>query len=145
MPVGEYTRVGPKNRILDGFQIPQSKGQCWGLCGLLARVLYRRRCASTSVDTLGVNGPLTRHHTVLPVTHTFIHKWNESYLSFLPSCSALPPFGWYSFLVPLKVGGWVGRCMCSAVNIIVSNVLAIILGRLNYGLNTKPQFKRPSI
>jgi len=29
---------------------------------------------------------LTRDHTVLPATHTFIHKWNEPYLTLLPSC-----------------------------------------------------------
>jgi len=26
-----------------------------------------------------------RDHTVLPATHTFIHKWNEPYLPLLPS------------------------------------------------------------
>ena len=42
-------------------------------------------------------------HTVLPATHTFIHKWDE------PSCRrASPQFGRYSFHVPLRVGGWVG-------------------------------------
>jgi len=28
---------------------------------------------------------LTKDHTVLPATHTFIHKWNESYLPLLPA------------------------------------------------------------
>ena len=28
---------------------------------------------------------LTRDHTVLPATHTFIHTWNELYLPLLPS------------------------------------------------------------
>ena len=46
--------------------------------------------------------------TVLRVTHTFVHNWNEPYLSFLPSRRASPHFGWYSFPVPLRVGGWVG-------------------------------------
>jgi len=51
---------------------------------------------------------LTRDDTVLPATHTFIHKWNEPYLPLLPSRKASPHFGWYSFPVPLRVGGWVG-------------------------------------
>ena len=50
---------------------------------------------------------LTRDHTVLPATHTLIHKWNEPYLPLLPSRRASPHFGWYSFPVPLRVGGWV--------------------------------------
>ena len=53
---------------------------------------------------------LTRDHTVLPATHTFIHKWNELYLPLNSSRRASPHFGWYSFLVPLRVGGWVGLC-----------------------------------
>jgi len=51
---------------------------------------------------------LTRDHTALPATHTFIHKWNEPYLPLPPSCRASPHFGWYSFPVPLRVGGRVG-------------------------------------
>jgi len=51
---------------------------------------------------------LTSDHTVLPATHTFIHKWNEPYLPLLPSRRASAHFGWYSFPVPLRVGGWVG-------------------------------------
>jgi len=51
---------------------------------------------------------LTRNHTVLPVTDTFIHKWNEPYLPLLPSRRAWPHFGRYSFPLPLTVGGWVG-------------------------------------
>jgi len=50
---------------------------------------------------------LTRDHTVSPATHTFIHKWNEPYLPLLPSRTASPHFGRYSFPVPLRVGGWV--------------------------------------
>jgi len=50
---------------------------------------------------------LTRDHTVLPATHTFIDKWNEQYLPLLPSRRASPHFGWYSFPVSLRVGGWV--------------------------------------
>jgi len=41
-------------------------------------------------------------------THTFIHKWNEPYLPLTPSCRASLDFGWYSFSIPLRVGGWVG-------------------------------------
>jgi len=33
---------------------------------------------------------------------------NEPYLLFLPRCTASPHFGWYSFPIPLRVGGWVG-------------------------------------
>jgi len=51
---------------------------------------------------------LTRDHTVLPATHTFIHKWNEPCLVLLPSRTASPHFGWCLFPVPLRVGGWVG-------------------------------------
>jgi len=51
---------------------------------------------------------LTRDHAVLPATHAFIHKWNEPYLPLLPSRRTSPHFGWYSFPVPLRVGGWVG-------------------------------------
>ena len=50
---------------------------------------------------------LTRDHTVLPATHPFIHKWNEPYLSLLPNRRGSPHFGWYSFPVQLRVGGWV--------------------------------------
>jgi len=48
---------------------------------------------------------LTRDHTALPATHTFIHRiheWNE------PSCIYIPAaehFGRYLFSVPLKLGG----------------------------------------
>jgi len=48
---------------------------------------------------------LTKDHTVLCATHTFIHKWNEPYLPLLPSCRASPHFGRYSFSVPLRVEG----------------------------------------
>jgi len=53
---------------------------------------------------------LTRDHTVLPATHTFIHKWNELYLPLNSGRRASPHFGCYSFSVPLRVGGWVGLC-----------------------------------
>jgi len=33
---------------------------------------------------------LMRDHTVLPATHTFIHKWNEPYLPLLPSYRTSP-------------------------------------------------------
>ena len=51
---------------------------------------------------------LTRDNTVLPATHTFIHNSDKPYLPLLPSHRASPHFGWYSFPVPLRVGGWVG-------------------------------------
>jgi len=51
---------------------------------------------------------LTRDHTALPATQTFIHKWKEPYLPSVPSCRASPHFGWYSFPVPLRIGGWFG-------------------------------------
>ena len=37
--------------------------------------------------------------------HTFIHMWNEPYLSLLSSHRASPHFGRYSFSVPLNVEG----------------------------------------
>jgi len=45
---------------------------------------------------------------ILPATHTFMHKWHEPYLPLLSSRRVSPHFGWYSFPVPLRVGGWVG-------------------------------------
>jgi len=39
---------------------------------------------------------------------TFIHKWNEPYLPLLPSRTASPHFGLYSFSVRMRIGGWVG-------------------------------------
>ena len=48
---------------------------------------------------------LTRDHTALPATHTFIHKWNEPYLLLTPSRRASPEFGWYSFPLPLRIRG----------------------------------------
>jgi len=48
---------------------------------------------------------ITRDHTVLCATHTFIHKWNEPYLPLLPSRRASLHFGWYSFPILLRVGG----------------------------------------
>ena len=47
-------------------------------------------------------------HTVLPATHTFIHKWNEPYLPLLHSRRASPHFGRYSFPVLLRIVGCVG-------------------------------------
>ena len=41
-----------------------------------------------------------------PSPTRFIQKQNE--LPLLHSHTASPHFGWYSFLVPLSVGGWVG-------------------------------------
>jgi len=39
----------------------------------------------------------------LPVIHTFICKWNEPYLPFLPSCRTLLSFGhWYSISHPAE-------------------------------------------
>jgi len=34
----------------------------------------------------------SRDHTILPATHTFIHKWNEPYLPLLPNRTASPHF-----------------------------------------------------
>jgi len=48
---------------------------------------------------------LTKDHTVLPATHTFIHEWNEPLLQ---SRIASLHFGRYSFPVPMRVGGWAG-------------------------------------
>jgi len=60
---------------------------------------------------------LTRDHTVLPATHTFIHKWNK------PSClhpvsihqmappergSTHPITTYYSLIKPGRIKGWVG-------------------------------------
>ena len=61
--------------------------------------------SSPKVQSAQVWHVLTRDHTVLPATHTFIHKWNEPYLPLLRSRRASPHFGWYSFPVPLSVGG----------------------------------------
>jgi len=58
---------------------------------------------------------LARNHTVLPATHTFIHKWNEPCLPLLPSHRASPHFGWYSFPILLRVGGWVGLFVTSFI------------------------------
>ena len=46
----------------------------------------------TSYPSLGAQlwHVLTRDHTVLPATHTFIHKWNEPYLPLTPSRGASP-------------------------------------------------------
>jgi len=43
-------------------------------------------------------------------SHSFTttHTLNEPYLPLFPSHRAPSHFGWYSFLVPLRVGGWVG-------------------------------------
>jgi len=40
---------------------------------------------NSSLKRSGIRHVLTRDHTVLPATHTFIHKWNESYMPFLPA------------------------------------------------------------
>jgi len=58
---------------------------------------------------------LTRDHTVLPATHTFIHEWNVPYLPLLPSHRASPRFGRYSFFVPLRVEGGVGLVVVCCV------------------------------
>jgi len=47
-------------------------------------------------------------HTLLPATHTCIHKWNESYLPLLPSRRALLHLVRYSFPILLRKGGRVG-------------------------------------
>jgi len=56
---------------------------------------------------------LTRDHTVLSATHTFIHKWNEPCLPLLPSNRASSHFGGYSFPFlaedrRLSWPGWLG-------------------------------------
>jgi len=50
---------------------------------------------------------LTRDHTVLPATDTFIHRWNEQYLPLTPITAKRSSTltDWYSFPVPLRVGG----------------------------------------
>jgi len=50
---------------------------------------------------------LTRDHTVLPATHTIVHKWNESWLPLHPICRASLRFGQYLFPIPWRVRGWV--------------------------------------
>ena len=42
------------------------------------------------------------------LTHTFIHKWNDTYLPLLPSYWVKLHLGRYSFSIPLRVEGWVG-------------------------------------
>ena len=37
-----------------------------------------------------------------------MHKWNEPHLLLLPSHTASPHFGWYSFPDPLGIRGLVG-------------------------------------
>jgi len=60
-------------------------------------VLYHRyTCKALRYDTC-----YTRIR-VLPATK---HK---PYLPLFPRHRASPPIGWYSFLVPLRIGGWVG-------------------------------------
>ena len=39
--------------------------------------------------------------------HVYLHM-ERAILPLLPSCSASLDFGWYSFSIPLRVGGWVG-------------------------------------
>ena len=39
-----------------------------------------------------------------------IHKWNEPYLSLLPSLRASLHFDRDSLLIPLRITGWVGQC-----------------------------------
>jgi len=51
---------------------------------------------------------VNKDHTVLPATHTFIHKRNEPYLPLLPSRRVSLHFGHYSFSVLLRTEGWVG-------------------------------------
>ena len=67
---------------------------------------------------------LRREHTVLPATHTLIHKWNEPYMPLLSSHRVSPHFGRYSFSVRLRVGGWVGLCVvCTKVSIVFSAII----------------------
>ena len=49
------------------------------------------------------DGGITTDHTVLPA----IHALGMCHSAFTPSRSASPNFGWYSFPVPQRVGGWV--------------------------------------
>jgi len=66
-------------------------------------------CAILISKVLRLARVLTRDHTVLPATHTFIHIHRNSHiLPLLPSRRALPHFGRYSFPVLLRVGGSVG-------------------------------------
>jgi len=44
-------------------------------------------------------------HSFVERSHRFIHKWIETYPSLLPSRTASPHFGEYSFSVPLTVEG----------------------------------------
>jgi len=54
---------------------------------------------------------LTRDHTVLPLTHTFIHKWDEACLPSIPSHTASPHF-WTEVISRPAEGrrlNWTGR------------------------------------
>jgi len=46
-----------------------------------------------------------RNHTVLPATHSFIHKWNEPYLLLTPAAEHHRTLAGTHFPVPLRVGG----------------------------------------
>ena len=49
MPFMMKTRVGPRNHVLDGVQIPQN-GQCWGLAGhLKALAIFAAPVAAASL------------------------------------------------------------------------------------------------
>ena len=67
--------------------------------------MYSSFPLETRLQSTQVWHVLTRDHTVLPASHKFIHKWNEPYLSLLPSCRVTAHFGRYSFSVLLGVGG----------------------------------------
>jgi len=49
---------------------------------------------------------LMRDHTVSPATHVYI-RMERATAPLIPSRSASPHFGQYSFPVPQRVGGWV--------------------------------------
>jgi len=60
------------------------------LCHLAPKTLSRKTiCIALIISYLSLGAQvwhvLRRDHTVLPATHTFIHKWNEPYLPLLPS------------------------------------------------------------
>jgi len=52
--------------------------------------------------------PKLRPHGDIYICFTFFRKWNEPYLPLLPGYRVSPHCGWYSFPVPVRIGGWVG-------------------------------------
>ena len=91
----------------------------------IRRYVIMCRCMSPSKVPLPLRGSgpswvsLPNGISIRYITESVMHAWSvwRQTDSCLPDCRALP-FGWYSFPVPLRIGGWVDLSIWLHVKVI---------------------------